>query len=636
MLPMRRWAMLVIGSIGLAAPGSRAASQDAAPPPPGAPPGPPAAGPGAPAAAPRGLVVNTAAAQAGYTLFAPLNSTTTYLIDMQGTVVHSWPSRYTPGQAAYLLDDGSLLRCGHEPGNRHFGGGGIGGRVERIAPDGTVEWEFVCADEQRCLHHDIEPLPGGHVLLIAWEKKTRAEVLAAGGDPQRFPGDELWPDCILEVEPQGARGGRVVWEWHVWDHLVQDYDAGKPNYGVVAGHPELVDLNFRPRAPRATPAEIRRLRSLGYVGGAPDEEEDDEEEGAAEDVRGRPRRGPGGVDMRADWCHTNSVAYNARLDQIVLSVHNFNEIWVIDHGTTTAEAAGHAGGRCGRGGDLLYRWGNPRAYGAGGARDQQLFAQHDARWIPEGAPGAGHLLVFNNGIGRPDGAYSSVLEIAPPLQPSGRYTLERGRAFGPARPCWEYAAASRGEFFSASISGAERLANGNTLICSGEQGRLFEVSPAGQIVWEYVNPYQERRPPGVPGGPPGGFRGPRRSGDVPSDGGGREGSGAAAGRGGGPSSRPSDGPRPPPPGVGPGGPWGPPGGGPGGRWGPPGAGPWGPPGDGGWGPPPGGPPGAGIFRAARLAPDHPGVRRLLEGRGAGQGGGGAGRRGVAGQGDRGE
>jgi hypothetical protein len=493
----------------------------------------------------KGLILNSDAAFAGYTLFAPLNSTTTYLIDMKCEITHSWPSQYEPGQAAYLLDYGSLLRCSREPGNRHFRGGGIGGRVERIAPDGMVLWEFVYADEKHCLHHDIEPLPNGNVLMIAWEKKTRRDAIAAGRDPSQLRGKEVWPDCIIEVEPKGARGGRIVWEWHVWDHLVQSLDKNKPNYGVVAEHPELVDLNFSPSMPPAPPAEIQRLRALGYVGGAPAENEDRD---------GPPHRGPGGFDMQADWCHTNAIAYDAKLDQIALSVHNFNEIWIIDHGTTTQEAAGHAGGRYGKGGDLLYRWGNPSAFGAGDANDQQLFAQHDARWIPEGAPGAGHLMVFNNGMGRPDGRYSSVVEIAPPINASGGYTREPGRAFGPAKPCWQYVAANKEAFFSPSISGAERLANGDTLVCSGEQGRIFEVTGDGKIVWEYVNPYIENRRPQNDGG------------DA---------------RGAPPRSQQ----RPFPPAGGPGGPWG---------------------------PPPGGGPMGGLFRAARLAPDHPGVRHLLD------------------------
>ncbi len=503
----------------------------------------------------RGLVLNTDAAYPGYTLFAPLNSTTTYLIDIQGQLAHSWSSEYVPGQAVYLLEDGSLLRCGRQPGNRHFGGGGIGGHIERLAPDGTVLWEYVCADASRCQHHDIEPLPNGHILLIAWEKKTREQVLAAGRDPEQASDSGLWPDCLLEVAPEGTSGGKIVWQWHVWDHLVQDIDKDKANYGVVADHPELMDLNYSRRGPRITSEEIERLRALGYVGGADAEEAEDTEQEPGFGPGGG--RGPGGPDMGADWCHTNAVAYNAELDQIALSVHNFSEVWIIDHSTTTQEAAGHSGGRQGKGGDLLYRWGNPRTYSAGDATDQVLFAQHDVRWIPAGSPGAGHLMVFNNGVGRLDGQYSSVVEFAPPVSATGSYRLKRGQAFGPANATWEYTAADKQDLFSRSISGAQRLPNGNTLVCSGEEGRLIEVDASGKTVWEYVNPYIER------GGPGGGF------------GSGHHGPGGHRSRGG-------------------------------------------PPGEGRRKGPPGGP-GGGLFRATRFAPDHPGLRRLLQAASTNQG-----------------
>ena len=101
-----------------------------------------------------------------------------------------------------------------------------------------------------------------------------------------------------------------------------------------------------------------------------------------------------GRAVPAFWNHMNSIAYNATLDQIVLSVRGCNEIWTLDHSTTLAEAAGHSGGRHGRGGDLIYRSGNPAACGRGTARDKQLIQQHDAEWIPDGCPGAGHLTIF--------------------------------------------------------------------------------------------------------------------------------------------------------------------------------------------------------------------------------------------------
>src|SRR5690606_15913622 len=108
----------------------------------------------------------------------------------------------------------------------------------------------------------------------------------------------------------------------------------------------------------------------------------------------------------------NAIDYNPQLDQIMISTREFSELWIIDHSTTTAEAAGHTGGRSGKGGDILYRYGNPAAYNRGTRADQKFFYQHDAQWIEPGLPGAGNILVFNNGWNRVDGSsFSSVIEL---------------------------------------------------------------------------------------------------------------------------------------------------------------------------------------------------------------------------------
>lgn len=498
----------------------------------------------------------------GYTLFAPNRSTITYLVDTDGQVAHQWKSQEPPGQSVYLLENGNLLRTATVGDNQVFRGGGEGGRVQEIAWDGSVVWDYVYSSEEHLQHHDVERLPNGNVLLIAWERKTAAEAIAAGRDPQLLDSGEFWPDHLIEVEPIRPSGGKIVWEWHVWDHLIQDFDSSKAGYGDVAAHPELVDINSdRVREPLSDEENeelLEELQALGYVGELPEE-----------DAPAR-RIGLGGPD----WNHTNSIAYHAGLDQIVLSVHNQNEIWIIDHSTTSAEAAGHSGGRSGKGGDLLYRWGNPQSYGRGTARDQQLFAQHDAHWIPEGRPGAGHLLIFNNGTREGTRSWSSVDEIAPPVDDEGNYEMQVSGVFGPALPTWTCSSKDGVDFSSGHISGAQRLLNGNTLICSGDSGRFIEVEASGEAVWEYVNSFEEAEPGG---------RGER-----------------GAGPGGGPREGSRGGPPPPRrPGMP----------GPGGRGPRPGGGP---PGGPGQGPPAGGPPGGGrsVFRAYRYAPDYAGLAAL--------------------------
>lgn len=370
----------------------------------------------------------------GYTLIAPLGSRDSYLIDMDGKVVHQWSSEYQPGNAAYLLSDGSLLRSCKEHRPSFDARGGVGGRVQRISWDGDVLWDFKFNDAQYCQHHDIEPMPNGNVLLIAWERKSRQQAIDAGRDPNQLQGNELWPETIVEIKPEGKTGGKIVWQWRLWDHLVQAHDRSKANYGQPGDHPELVDINFMQRG-------------------------------------------------NSDWIHMNSVAYNEQLDQIMLSARWFNEIWIIDHSTTTEEAASHEGGKYGKGGDLLYRWGNPYAYFAGWPQDQLLFAQHDARWIPKAYPGGGNILVFNNGGERTSQPYSSVNEIKPPINDDGSYWVPKAAPFAPDDYTWSYS--NPREFLSERISGAERQPNGNTLICSGNGGWVFEVTPKGKIVWEF-------------------------------------------------------------------------------------------------------------------------------------------------------
>lgn len=388
-----------------------------------------------------GLLQSDPGSFEGYTLFNQLQSSTSYLIDHEGQVVHTWEGGFAIGNSLYLLEDGRLLRTADPGGNPVFGAGGDAGLIEIYEWDGTLAFSFLYSDSTVRAHHDVALLPSGNVLVLAWEGRSEAQSLAAGRDPALLTSQGLWPEHIVEVVTDGVDAGTIVWEWHIWDHLVQDFDEDADNFGVVGDHPELLDINAA-------------------------------------------------ASNAADWLHANAIDYNESLDQILISSPRLNEFFVIDHSTTTEEAAGHTGGASGRGGDLLYRWGNPANYDAGTTEDQRLFGQHDVHWIDEGLPGAGHIMAFNNGLGRPEGAYSSMDEIDPPVDEDGHYELRAGEAFGPAGTAWTYTADPPESMYGSFISGVRRLPNGNTLICVGPTGRFIEVTAAGERVWYYINPLQ--------------------------------------------------------------------------------------------------------------------------------------------------
>jgi Arylsulfotransferase (ASST) len=410
-----------------------------------------------------GVSINNPKAFQGYTLISPISASKSYLIDMNGNIVRTWEGGTAPAITAYLLPDGNLLRPASGTTGLLAGRNGIfpKGHIQEFNWDGEVVWDFAFQSRKEDIKsqytHDMIKLPNGNVLAIMTMDKTAAETTAAG----RKETGPIGAESLLELRPKGKNEAEIVWEWHVWDHLIQEHDAAKPKYGKVADHPERIDLNFNE-------VSLNNLfggkgKGIGGIGG---------------------KGGIGGVPA-GDWTHFNGLAYNADLDQVMISVHGFSEFWIIDHGTTKAEAAGHKGGKYGKGGDILYRWGNPHAYLTGKTTDQRLFGQHNAHWIPKGLPGAGHVLVFNNGLGRKDGNYSSVDEIVLPVDAKGHYPRKAGTAFGPDKALWSYTAPTKTDFYAMIISGAQRLPNGDTLICSGTNGTVFEVTPDKEIMWKY-------------------------------------------------------------------------------------------------------------------------------------------------------
>ncbi len=385
------------------------------------------------------FIDDTTKAFNGYTLFAPKQNKMTYLINNEGRIVHQWTaSTYPPGQSVYLLENGNLLRTCMVQGNLGTGGG-EGGRIEEYNWNDSLVWSLDYSTTTYMQHHDIKRLPNGHIIMLVVEKKTLADIIAAGFDTSKIQEPDfrqkqmMLPDYIVEIQPTYPSGGIVVWQWHVWDHLIQSFNAAKSNYGVPSAHPELID--------------------------------------AAGDHKNLP----------LFWNHMNSIDYNPVFDQIAMSVRGNSEVWIIDHSTTTAQAAGHSGGKRGKGGDLLYRWGNPITYGAGTVNDEKYYQQHDVEWIKSDCPGAGDLLCFNNGIGR---NYSTIDEITPPVDSVGNYSLLTGTAFGPAGLDWSYTASPPSSLYAEDISGAQRLANGNTVITYGTRGTFLEVTSSGTLVWK--------------------------------------------------------------------------------------------------------------------------------------------------------
>jgi hypothetical protein len=375
-----------------------------------------------------GCLPAIAAAQVfdGLILYNPNNSRTTYLKDTAWQTVNSWTGTVSCAYSAYLMPDSSIWR-GDVNSGATMRGAAYGGLMQQYNWSGDVIESFVWSNSDHQQHHDFYPMSNGNLLLVSWDRKTAAEARALGR--QNVSGD-IWPDEVIEYDPVGDS---VAWEWHFWDHLIQDVDSTKPNYGVVSEHPELLDINLA-------------------------------------------------TAMGGDWIHCNTIDYNEARDEIVLTSHNLHEIYVIDHSTTTAEAAGHSGGNRGKGGDILYRWGNPQNYDRGTSADRVFYVVHGANWIRSGMPGAGDIIILNNGNrSGTSGDSSSIVQITPPLDSSDYYYIHPDSGFGPATPTWTY---SNGRsFYADHLGGAYRLPNGNTLAILGTNGIFDEITPDGQIVW---------------------------------------------------------------------------------------------------------------------------------------------------------
>jgi hypothetical protein len=361
----------------------------------------------------------------GYTLFTSLNDDRVFLMNNCGEVVNQWSFSGLNGRQVYLLENGNLLQ-------------GNGFNADIRDWNNNVLWslDYMAVFGFR-VHHDLEPLPNGNFLVLVRDPYTDVEMFAEGKDTS-YPEDSFVLERIVEIKPVGTNSASIVWEWKLFDHMIQEFDASKPNFGTVADNPQLFDMNY-------------------------------------DDGHG------------SNPIHSNAIDYNEDLNQIAISARHLSEVFILDHSTTTAQAATHTGGIYGKGGDFLWRWGNPEVYNQGTIADRQLGRQHDIKWITEG-PHQGKMSVFSNDGYGTDLTLSSI-HIIDQNDSNGVYSLDASGKFLPEDYFWSYDGTILGEVMEGSSRcGVQIMANGNALINETGKGRYSEVDSSGNVVWVYIVP----------------------------------------------------------------------------------------------------------------------------------------------------
>ncbi|MFI1745343.1 aryl-sulfate sulfotransferase [Thalassobellus sediminis] len=338
-----------------------------------------------------------------------------FLVDKKGEILKVWDFEIALGNDLELLPDGRLLGI-FKASNLSFSFGGFGGIVRIINVDGSIDWEFNYYSENYLAHHDVEMLPNGNVLIIVWERVLALDAKNMGIEVD----SDVYTESLIEVNP---KNNQIVWEWHSIDHLVQDIDSNLPNYGFVKDNPQLINHNYVKRD-------------------------------------------------NGDIMHANGIDYDPVKDLIYMSINFYSEVWVIDHSTTTSESSTHKGGSYNKGGDLIYRFGNPEAYNNTVGK-RLFYNNHFPNFLEQDEVGAGNVLVFNNNY---EAEQSTVHEFKMP----DNFELIADSDNEP-QEIWSF---TDPNLYNVRISGAVRLKNGNTLICEGDYG-IWEVTPQNEVVWKY-------------------------------------------------------------------------------------------------------------------------------------------------------
>lgn len=331
------------------------------------------------------------------------------LMSKTGKILYDWPVGIRGfWNDIILLPDGKLLATFKAKINSSIPGW-FGGVIELIDKTGKAIWNYNLADGNTILHHDVEILPNGNILALVWDKVR--------GTEYGYKLDvDIYLERIIEIDP---KNNTIVWEWKSVDHMIQDTDPKIANFGNIAASPERIDINYA--------------------------------------------QSQSGMVM-----HANGLVYDPVNDLIYVSIYQFSEVWAIDHSTTPEEVRGNTGGVYGRGWNIVYRFGNPSAYGWTGSRI--FYSTHHPSFTS-----SGNFLIYSNWVGAvPE--QSTVYELAIPQEINKKQPTLRMPEI-----IWSY---TNPEIYSDKVGWAVRLANGNTLITEGD-GHIWEVTPEKKLVWKY-------------------------------------------------------------------------------------------------------------------------------------------------------
>jgi hypothetical protein len=367
----------------------------------------------------------------GYTVLSILNMPAVVVIDMNGKVVKRWEGfNVSSGGPARVLPNGVVIApTGANPPRQEalalvqqdFAGNELW-RYDRGEQITTREGNQVWSARQ---HHDWQrsDFPAGYYAPGIAPGATGANTLLLTHTNHTNPAVAdvlLEDDRLIELAPSGE----VLWEWRAGDHIDQ--------FGFDAE--EIAAINAAPGVNAARGSyDWLHINSADYVG---------------------PNRWYDAGDMR--FAPENVIISSRQASLVAIVARDGSVVWQI--GPDFSKSA------------------EEQAIG-------QIIGQHHAHFIPKGLPGAGNVLIFDNGG---SSGYGAPTSIAP--NGSGIYARATSRVveIDPVtlERVWMYTAPN---FFSTNISGAQRLPNGNTLITEGAPGRVFEVTAEGAIVWEYMN-----------------------------------------------------------------------------------------------------------------------------------------------------